>query len=145
MNARTRTLATTTMLALVAALSAACERTPTPQTSRTGDGDNFATTLSAPAAPSLAGTPIEETPATHKVAVASPAPDEPTARDTPANQPAATLDMQKEKTELPLAGQVNNHSSEAFKSGRDEASAGQNGSAPPTGTTQGAAPLPPTT
>ena len=144
MNARTRTLATTTMLALVAALSAACERTTTPQTSRTGDGENYANTLSAPAAPSLVGTPIEETPATHKVAVAPPMPEEPTARDTPANVPAATLDTQKEKTELPLAGQVNNHSSEAFKSGRNESSGGQDGSAAPTGTTQqGSAPVTP--
>ena len=146
MNASTRTLATTTMLALVAALSAACERTPTPQTSRSGDGDAYATTLSAPAAPSLAGTPIEETPATHKIAVAPLPPEEPTARDTPANLPAATLGEQKEKNELPLAGQVNNHSSEAFKSGRDESSSGKDGSAPPTGTTQqGAAPVTPTT
>ena len=120
MNATTRLIATTTALTLAAALTAACERTPTPQTTRTDDGMTMATTLNAAAAPSLVGTPVEATPATHAIATAPVPTDEPTARDTPANQPAATLTDQKDKTELPLAGQVNNHSSDAFQAGRNE-------------------------
>ena len=120
MNARTRPIATFTMLALVAALSAACERTATPQTSRTGNGESQATTLSAPAAPSMVGTPIAAMPATHDLAVAPPAPEQPTARDTTANAPAGTITTQKDRNELPLAGQVNNHSSDAFQAGRNE-------------------------
>lgn len=118
MNARM--LATTTLMAL-AALTAACERTtstPPAPTASSPDGSK----LSAPPAPSLVGTPIDPVPATHAAEVAPPAPSEPTARDTTANQPAATLAEQKDKNELPLAGQVNNHSSDAFKSGRNESS-----------------------
>lgn len=116
----TRMLATTTLMAL-AALTAACEQTtstPPAPTASSPDGS----TLSAPAAPSLAGTPVDPVPATHAADVAPPAPTEPTARDTPANAPAATLAEQKDKNELPLAGQVNNHSSDAFQSGRNETS-----------------------
>jgi len=40
----------------------------------------------------------------------------PTARDTPANSPRhGTLTPQQESTELPKAGQVNNHSSPALE------------------------------
>lgn len=119
MNART---AATTALILLAGLTAACERTsstPPAPTTKFTDGSK----LSAPPAPSLAGTPIDPTPATHTAEVAPPAPSEPTARDTPANAPAATIADQKEKTEMPLAGQVNNHSSDAFQSGRNESGA----------------------
>jgi hypothetical protein len=118
MNARRTLFATSTMI-LLGALTAGCERAttpPAPSAYSNVDGSS----MSAPPAPSLAGTPIADVPATHNVAVAPPAPEEPTARDTPANAPAATLTEQKDKNELPLAGQVNNHSSEAFKSGRDE-------------------------
>jgi len=117
MNATRKTLATATFVA-VAAMLGACDRSPPAPTTSFNDAEGK--TLSAPPAPSLAGMPIEETPETHKMAVAPPAPDEPTARDTPANQPAATLTEQKDKSELPLAGQVNNHSSESFQAGRDE-------------------------
>lgn len=134
MNARPRQLATTTTLVLVAAIAAACERTPTPSTSRTADAANYATTLSAPAAPSMVGTPIEATPATHAMAVAPPAPEEPTARDTAALAPGGTLTAQKENTAMPLAGQTDNHSSDSRKAGTNEGG-GTNGSAAPTGTT----------
>ena len=112
-------LAATTTLVLLAAFTAACERTsntpPSPTTSAI-DGSQ----LSAPPAPSLAGTPIEPVPATHAATVEPPTPSEDTARDTPANEPAKTLADQKENSEMPLAGQVNNHSSDAFQSGRNE-------------------------
>ena len=117
MNATRKTLATATLVA-VAALLGACDRSPPAPTTSFNDAEGK--TLSAPPAPSLAGMPIEETPETHRMAVAQPVSDEPTARDTPANQPAATLTEQKDKSELPLAGQVNNHSSESFQAGRDE-------------------------
>jgi len=116
MNAR-RTLFATSTLILLGALTA-CERTSTPPAPTAYENKDGASSLSAPPAPSMVGTPIAEVPATH--AMAPPQPDGPTARDTPANEPAATLTAQKDKNELPLAGQVNNHSSEAFKSGRDE-------------------------
>jgi hypothetical protein len=117
MNATRNTLSAATVVA-IAAMLGACDRSPPQPT--TSFNDPQGQTLSAPAAPSLAGMPIEETPETHKIAVAPPAADEPTARDTHANAPAATLTDQKDKTELPLAGQVNNHSSDAFQAGRDE-------------------------
>jgi len=108
-------------LVAIAALLGACDRSPPQPT--TSFNDDKGQTLNAPAAPSLAGMPIEETPETHKIAAAEPPlTDEPTARDTHANLPAATLTDQKDKTELPLAGQVNNHSSDAFQAGRDEKS-----------------------
>lgn len=117
MNA-TKKLAHVATLAALAVLLGACNRNPAqPQTSF---NDPQGQTLSAPAAPSLAGMPIEATPTTHDLAVAPPAPAEPTARDTPANAPAATLTDNKDKTQLPLAGQVNNHSSDAFQAGRNE-------------------------
>jgi len=119
MNAR-RTLFATSTLIIVAALTAACERTSSPPAPTAYENKDGASSLSAPPAPSMVGTPIAEVPATHAMAPASPLPDGPTARDTPANAPAATLTEQKDKNQLPLAGQVNNHSSEAFKSGRDE-------------------------
>jgi hypothetical protein len=119
MNATRKTLATAIVVA-VAALLGACDRSPPAPT--TSFNDPQGKTLSAAPAPSLAGMPIEETPETHKIAVAPPAPQEDTARDTPANQPAATLTEQKDKAELPLAGQVNNHSSDSFQAGRDEKS-----------------------
>ncbi|MEO8486981.1 MAG: hypothetical protein ABI585_11665 [Betaproteobacteria bacterium] len=118
MNART--LATTTLI-LLAATTAACQRTTStpPQPAVSGmDGSS----LSAPAAPSLAGSPLAAVPATHAFPQEAPTATEPTARDTPANAPAAMLTEQKEKTEMPLAGQANNHSSPAFESGRDEKS-----------------------
>jgi len=117
MNATRKTLTAATVVA-IAAMLGACDRSPPQPT--TSFNDPQGQTLSAPAAPSLAGMPIEETPETHRIAVAPPAPEEPTARDTHANAPAATLTDQKDKTELPLAGQVNNHSSDAFQAGRDE-------------------------
>ena len=119
MNATRKTLSAATIVA-VAAMLGACDRSPPAPT--TSFNDPQGKTLSAPPAPSLVGMPIEETPETHKLAVAPPAPEEPTARDTPANRPAETLTTQKDKTELPLAGQVNNHSSDAFQAGRDEKS-----------------------
>lgn len=84
----------------------------------------IATTASAPAAPSLADQPIDPTPATHAgepqpapsaAAPPSAAAAQPTARDTSANAPAETLTPRKEAAEMPLAGQVNNHSSPAFE------------------------------
>jgi len=117
MNATRKALATATVVA-VAALLGACDRSPPAPT--TSFNDPQGKTLSAAPAPSLVGMPIEETPETHKIAVAPPTPEEPTARDTPANQPAATLTDQKDKAQLPLAGQANNHSSDAFQAGRDE-------------------------
>jgi len=117
MNTTYKTLSAATIVA-VAAMLGACDRSPPAPTTSFNDAEGK--TLSAPPAPSLAGMPIEETPETHRVAVAPPASDEPTARDTPANQPAATLTETKDKNELPLAGQVNNHSSESFQAGRDE-------------------------
>jgi hypothetical protein len=122
MNARTRTLGSTALITLIAAFLAGCERTVTPQTTRTGDGGTYATTLSAPPAPSLVGTPIQETPATHALAVAPPAPEEPTARDTTANRPMATIDPHKNAAEQPLAGQVNSFMSDSQQAGRNEAS-----------------------
>jgi hypothetical protein len=121
MKTPTRMLATLS-LALIAAFTAACERTtstPPAPTTFNNDGSR----LNAPPAPSLAGTPIDPVPETHAAAVPPPAPSEPTARDTPANEPAATLAEPKEKTEMPLAGQVNNHSSDAFQAGRNESPA----------------------
>src|SRR5204863_10129844 len=119
MNAIRKTLATATAVA-VAALLGACDRSPAAPTTSFNDPQGM--TLSAAPAPSLVGMPIEETPETHKIAVAPPVPDQDTARDTPANQPAATLTEKKDKAELPLAGQVNNHSSDSFQAGRDEKS-----------------------
>lgn len=119
MNA-TRKLTHAAALAALAVLLGACNRNPAqPQTSF---NDPQGQTLSAPAAPSLAGMPIAATPATHDLPVAPPAPAQPTARDTAANAPAATLTEAKDKSQLPLAGQVNNHSSDAFQAGRDEKS-----------------------
>lgn len=117
MNATRKTLTAATVVA-IAAMLGACDRSPPQPT--TSFNDPQGQTLSAPAAPSLAGMPIEETPDTHKIAEAAPAPEAPTARDTTANAPAATLTEKKDKNELPLAGQVNNHSSDAFQAGRDE-------------------------
>ena len=143
MNARTRTLATSTILALLAAAAAGCERTQTPQTSRTGDGDNYAEKLSAPAAPSMVGTPIAATPATHDLAIAPPAPQEPTARDTPALAPGATLSAEKEKSAMPLAGQSDNHSSDSRQAGTNEGS-GTVAAPPPGNATERIAPATPT-
>ena len=119
MNAKRNTLSAATIVA-VAALLGACDRSPPAPT--TSFNDPQGQTLSAAPAPSMVGMPIEETPDTHKIAVAPPAADEPTARDTPANRPAETLTEKKDKNELPLAGQANNHSSDAFQAGRDEKS-----------------------
>ena len=110
-------------LAAIAALLGACERNPAaPTTSFNHYNDSQGQTLSAPAAPSLAGTPIADTPETHRIAVAPPAPDEPTARDTTANRPMATMDEQKSKTEQPLGGHVNSFMSDSQQAGRNEAS-----------------------
>lgn len=102
-----RTLA---LLFVVAAFAAACDR---PIEIHSPD------TASAPPAPSLADTPADSTkPATHDGA---PQPDVsaagPTARDTSANAPAETLTHEKEVSQMPMAGQANNHSSPAFEKG----------------------------
>jgi hypothetical protein len=143
MAATQRTLATATTLALVAMFTAACERTPTPQTTRSGDGMTMATTLNAPPAPSLVGTPIEATPSTHVAAVAPPAPEEPTARDTPALAPGATLSDAKEKTAMPLPGQTDNHFSESMKAGSNEGAAPAPDAAAPAQATERTAPAQP--
>ena len=75
-------------------------------------------TASAPPAPSLTDTPADAIkPATHDGAPQADAPASTTARDTSANAPAETLTRAKESSEMPLAGQANNHSSPAFEKG----------------------------
>ena len=48
------------------------------------------------------------------------APESSTARDTSANAPAETLTREKEASQMPLAGQANNHSSPAFEKRGDD-------------------------
>lgn len=75
-------------------------------------------TASAPPAPSLADTPADATkPATHDGAPQEESAATATARDTSANAPAETLTPEKESSQMPLAGQANNHSSPAFEKG----------------------------
>jgi hypothetical protein len=75
-------------------------------------------TASAPPAPSLADTPFDATkPATHDGAPQADDSAATTARDTKANAPAETLTRAKESSQMPLAGQANNHSSPAFEKG----------------------------
>lgn len=100
---------------VVAALAAGCDQSI--------EIHSPADTASAPPAPSLAEQPVDATkPATHSGDPLPAAPESSTARDTSANAPAETLTREKEASQMPLAGQANNHSSPAFEKRGDAGS-----------------------
>jgi hypothetical protein len=68
---------------------------------------------SLPSAPTDRDAPPAATPSTHSGDPQPEAAPAPTARDTAANRPMDDLTKSKESSSLPMAGQVNNHSSTA--------------------------------
>lgn len=103
--------------ALVATVlgAAACADKPEPSVTSTTP-----MTQSAPPASAQADTVPAPTPSTHTGAPVPEAPATATAKDTPANNPQGDLTRTEEKTAMPKAGQVNNHSSPAFDPSKAE-------------------------
>lgn len=77
------------------------------------DASSVASQSTVSAAQADRTSPPAGTPPTHAGTPQPEAAPAPTARDTSANQPMGDLTKSKESSSLPLAGQVNNHSSPA--------------------------------
>lgn len=105
------------LLAVVVAFAlAGCGNdSPSAPAPKVGEASGTSVTAQSgvPAAAPDRDTPPASTPATHAGTPQPDAPPAPTARDTAANQPLADLTKPKENASLPLAGQVNNHSTTA--------------------------------
>jgi hypothetical protein len=97
------------VLAVSAALVACGESADSPiKTGTTGSLDNPAVS-NVPMAQADRNTAPEATPSTHSGAPQPDAPAAPTARDTPASDPAKTLTPSEEANSMPKAGQTDNH------------------------------------
>lgn len=126
----------TIAVAAIAVVLAACgnDQPGAPDAPAPKVGDAAGTSVaqgSVPPAPTDRDSPPASTPSTHAGTPQPEAPPAPTARDTHANQPMGELTKPKDNASLPLAGQVNNHSSTALDQPNKTAPQNGNGEAKP--------------